>query len=198
MSSAKKPVIGVDIDDVIAAHIPDFVAYSNSMYGTDISEDTYHEDWPLLWNMSREETMKRARQFHDDRVPHFTPIDGAYEVLNALRKKYSLVIVTARPQYTIDITHQWVEEYFGNIFTERHFVPIWELNNSATKADICKQIGADYLIDDLPRHCNVAAEVGVKPLLFGEYAWRNHHPLHDAVTKVADWQAVARYFDVAG
>ena len=197
MSQSGKPVIGVDIDDVIAEHIPDFVAYTNQFYGTNISTDTYHEDWPLLWNIARDETMERARKFHSDRVRHFTPIKGADEVLQTLSQRYRLVIVTARPQYTIDHTHEWIERHFKDMFTERHFVPIWEEDSLVTKADICRQVGADYLIDDLPRHCNVAADAGITPLLFGNYTWRDDHPLHDSVVKVMDWREIAEYFDVA-
>ena len=98
----------------------------------------------------------------------------------------------------VEPTYEWVKKYFPGVFEGVHFVPIWETNNKVTKAEICQQIGADYLIDDLPRHCNLAAEVGIKALLFGDYSWNRNEEITEGVTRVKDWPAVVEYFDEKG
>ena len=65
----------------------------------------------------------------------------------------------------------------------------------ATKADIVKQIGADYLIDDQPKHCFAAAEAGITSLLFGDYRWNRNVKLPEGVVKVRTWHEVLEYFD---
>ena len=191
-----RETLAVDIDDVVAAHIPDFVEYSNRVYGTDLTVDTYTEDWSELWGVPFEEVLRRAKEFHKERLQHFEPIAEADYYLGKLAEKLDLIVVTARPKWNIDATHTWLDTHFKGYFTERHFVPIWEPGNTVTKGDICVQVGADYLLDDQPRHCNAAAELGVTALLYGEYQWRRDHKVHDDVIKVDDWQAVAEYFGV--
>lgn len=191
-----RQTIGVDIDDVIAAHIPAFIAFSNERLGTNLTVDQYNNDWLTLWNLDYDVMLERAGEFHRETVANYDRIEGADAVLKKLANKYRLVIVTARPKYNIDATHEWVSKYYRGIFDETHFVPIWEPGNTITKADICKQIGADYLIDDLPHHCNLAAEVGVKALLFGNYTWSADQTVHPDVVRVANWKAVGEYFNV--
>jgi hypothetical protein len=61
---------------------------------------------------------------------------------------------------------------------------------------ICQEIGAGYLIDDNVEHCRLAAEAGVKALLFGEYGWNKHLPTPPGVERVKDWKDVTDYFNV--
>jgi 5'(3')-deoxyribonucleotidase len=103
-------------------------------------------------------------------------------------------IVTARRAHLIDTTREWLANYFPGYFKDIHFVPIWEPGNTITKADICKQIEADYLIDDLPKHCNVAADGGIKAILFGDYSWNKNENLHSGVVKCKDWDSVLSLF----
>ncbi len=191
-----RQTIGVDIDDVIAAHIPAFIAYSNKHFGTNLTDDQYNNNWPELWKLDYDVMLKRAGEFHKETISNYERIADADVVLKKLSKKYKLVIITARHQYSIEATHEWIAKHYKGIFDETHFVPIWEPGNTITKADICRQIGADYLIDDLPHHCNLAAEVGIKALLFGNYAWSAEQIVHPDVMRVANWKEVGAYFHV--
>lgn len=192
----KQRTIAVDIDDVLAVQIPEFIKFSNQHYGTQLLEEEYVDNWPSVWGLPLEETLVRARKFHESRLSNFEKFEDALPVLKRLSEKYKLVIVTARQAYNMDATHEWINKHFQDVFQETHFVPIWVPNNTVSKADICQQIGADYLIDDQPKHCNVAAETGIQALLFGDYKWARHHKTHPDVVLVKDWQAVGGYFDV--
>lgn len=195
-SRIKKPTIAVDIDDVLAVQIPEFIKWSNQNYDTNLVADEYNDDWPTVWGLTLEEALSRARNFHEAKIGTFAKMEDAGPVLKRLSQHYRLVVVTARQAYNIDVTHNWINKHFQNIFEETHFVPIWEPGSKVTKADICRQIGADYLIDDQPKHCNLAAEIGIKPLLFGDYKWAKNCEIHKDVTTVANWHKVAAYFKV--
>jgi len=192
----RKTAIAIDADDVLAGHAEAFINFSNSNYGTDFSLEDYHDNWPELWDITHEEMEKRAKKFHTtESVAEYGLINEADAAIKSLSERYRLFVVTARPKYNIEPTRQWIDRHFSGAFDGIHFVPIWEINNQVTKADICRQIGADYLIDDLARHCNVAAEAGIKALLFGDYTWNRNEPVTLSVVRVKDWKEVLRYFE---
>lgn len=64
-----------------------------------------------------------------------------------------------------------------------------------TKGELAKSIGADYIIDDQIKHVLAAAELGIRGILFGDYAWNKADVLPDNVTRVNDWQEVLNYFE---
>ena len=193
---ADKFSIAIDADDVLAAHADAFIRFSNANYGTNFTVEDYHDDWPKLWNISHEEMEERAKRFHiTESVAKYELIKEADNALVKLGDKYRLFLVTARPKHNTEPTHEWINRNFPGLFEAIHFAPIWELNNTVTKADICRQIGAEYLIDDLPRHCNLAAQSGIKALLFGDYSWNRYEEVEDGVTRVKNWQQVLEYFD---
>ena len=194
----KKPIIAVDMDDVLAQHAEAFVAFSNANYGTKLTKDTYDETWANFWKVEWEEIERRAKEFHTpEGTFSYAKIEAAEPVLQALRGKYELVIVTARSENVIKATYAWLDKHFPDVFSDVHFVPIWVPNNTVTKAQICQQIGAEYLIDDVLRHCNLAAQGGIQALLFGDYNW-NKGETEPIVRRVKDWQAVLEYFDGLG
>lgn len=192
-----QPTIAVDLDDVLAQHAVAFIQFSNERYGTNLEPHEYDDEWENLWGKTEwDEIMRRADGFHThERTLSYGKIEEASPVLAALKQKYRLVIVTARPKHLIATTHEWLALHHADIFDEVHFVPIWEPDNKVTKADICKQIGATFLIDDSIKHCNIAAEGGIHPLLFGGYQWWSRHIIDPRITKVANWQQVKEYFD---
>lgn len=192
----KKATIGVDVDDVLADHAAAFIAFSNEYYGTNLTRETYTEKWLEFWPVDWDEIMRRAGEFHTpETTAAYAVLSGAQEALQALSKSYNLVVVTARTKTIVQTTHDWLGKHFEGVFSDVHFVPIWEENNTVTKADICKEIGADYLIDDVVRHCNIAAKGGITPLLFGNYVWNRSETVEPNVVRVADWNAVLEYFD---
>jgi 5'(3')-deoxyribonucleotidase len=190
-----KQSIAVDLDDVLACTAEALIAFSNAQYGTNFSIADYDEEWARLWNIGQAEVEKRSLEFHiPQNVLAFKVKTAAKPAIRKLSQKYELYIVTARSRRLINITKQWVEQHFGACFSDMHFVPIWEMSNQVTKSDICKQIGATYLIDDLPEHCNIAAANGITSILFGDYSWNHNRQVVPNVIRCADWSAVLSYF----
>lgn len=188
--------VAVDADDVLAAHIEAFIEFSNTHYGTSLAPEDYTENWGGLWGVDNNEVERRALEFHaPEIVGSFGRFDEAEFALRSLKKTRELVIVTARARRITETTLEWVERHFQGLFSEVHFVPIWEPGNTVTKADICRQIGADYLVDDLLKHCNVAAEAGIQPVWFNRIKWKQDGQPHPNVVQVENWRQVAEFFN---
>jgi len=200
-----KPIIIVDIDDVLSASAEGFADYSNATWGSGITAEDYHEDWAIPWSVTREEAARRALEYHQvaahGRYKHFPE---ALSVLRNLAKRYDLIAVTSRRSSVKAATDEWLANYFPNLFKEVIFAGMWddhtdkniEAKLDVTKTDICLSLGAKFIIDDQLKHCQSAAQAGIKALLFGDYRWnRTREPLHKNVVRLHDWQAVKDYFD---
>ncbi|HYF97093.1 MAG TPA: hypothetical protein VD947_03590 [Patescibacteria group bacterium] len=194
-----KPVIAVDIDDVLALSVEKFIEWSNDRFGTDIKVDGYTEDWSELWGISQSETTDRVNQMYREGIPaQYSKIDDAVEVLNKLKDRHELIIATARRNAEHMLTRDWVKKHYPAVFKDVHFAGIWdeitEHSPKKTKARLCRQLGVDYLIDDQVKHCIGASRVGVQALLFGDYPWNRNAKLVKGVERVHSWREVEDYF----
>lgn len=197
----KKPVIAIDVDDVLAASAESWVGFSNEKWGTHLTVDDYDEDWAKMWGVDHEEQIKRAQTVYDSLiVSDFRRYDAALPVLKELTKKYELVIATSRIQAMHAETREWLDKHYAGIFSDFHGSGLFDVltpdSPKGTKADLIKRIGADYLIDDQPKHCLAVADLGIETILFGDYSWnRDIGEIPPRVTRCVDWAAVGKYFD---
>lgn len=195
----KKPVIAVDIDDVLALSVDSFISWSNEKFGTNIKFEDYIEDWSELWNISQGETTKRVNRMYEEGLPsRYSHIEEAVKVLNKLKTDYELIVATARRSAEHLVTKSWIKQHYPSVFKDVHFAGIWdeitEESPQKTKAKLCRELGVDYLIDDQLKHCIGAHNVGVKALLYGDYPWNAHADLPKGIIRVSNWQEVESYF----
>lgn len=202
---SERKVIAVDIDDVLSKSAAGFTTYSNAKWKHNLTEEDYLEDWATVWRVSDEEMIRRANHIHDSGVfASYGCFEEALDVLTRLRERYVLAVVTSRRVVVKNITDEWLKRHFRGVFSEVHYAGIWDTDEHPThqlhmtKVGLCREIGADYLIDDQVKHSVAVAEAGVEALLFGDYKWNAVEQLPPRVTRVADWQAVERYFDAQG
>ena len=199
-AKTKKPIIAVDIDDVLSASAAGFVAYTNTKWGTNLGIDDYDEDWVKLWEVDHATGKARAHEYYNAGVvSRYENFDEALPVLTKLSKDYGLVIATSRVIHVKEDTLEWLDRHYNGVFSAVHLAGIYDdLHEDAilrTKADLCKSIGAQYLIDDQPKHCIAVAEIGIKGLLFGDYSWNRQVTLKPGMARVRSWQEVEKYFD---
>lgn len=201
-----RPVIAVDIDDVLSASAKGFVEYSNKKWGTNLKPDDYDEHWAQIWQIDYEEELKRRDTILRERLfTRYSFFDEAKPALARLAKNYKLVIITSRGSHISKDTKEWIGLHFENIFSEIHFAKIWDQNHlhtteklKLTKAELCREAGASYLIDDHPKHCIAAAKLGIRTLLFGNYGWNKDTKLVPGMVRVRNWKEVLEYFDESG
>lgn len=196
----KKPIVAVDIDDVLAANAKAFVDYTNKKWGTSLTIDDYDEHWAKVWKTDLVETVRRADEMHD--VGHFGRHEHSTEakpVLEKLSEKYDLMVVTARRKSIEAETLAWLDKNYKDVFKNVHFAGIWDTITDGsihmTKADVLKDVGASYLIDDQLKHCLAANKTGVKTILFGDYSWNQSDNLPKSIVRCHSWTDVLEYFD---
>lgn len=202
----KKQTIAVDIDDVLAANAEAFVKFSNDRWGTHLTVDDFTENWAEMWQVEHDEWIARRHAVIDSKLhTSYRFFEEARPVLKELKKRYKLIVVSARSKQISKDTTDWIGRNFADIFTEIHYAKIWDDMDrpihekiKLTKKDILQQVGADYLIDDQLKHCTAAAEAGIESLLFGDYAWNQAKRLPARVTRIKDWQSVLEFFDAKG
>jgi uncharacterized HAD superfamily protein len=202
----RRQIIAVDLDDVLSATAEGFAMYINERWGGDHRADNYLEEWAVFWGVSLEEALKRSEEYHaSDAVAQYRHDERASSVLRELHLRYDMVVVTSRRSALKQHTDVWLEKHFPGLFKEVRYAGIWDVSHNTdqevqlrlnqTKAEICREIGADYLIDDHPKHCIGAAEAGLKAVLFGEYTWNQVPKLPAGVTRACNWDEVKEYFD---
>lgn len=197
----RRPLIAVDIDDVLAANAKGLVDFSNARWGTTLTPADYEEDWAVMWQIETEHARARANEFFESKMlREFEHDIEALSVLHQLKERYDLIIVTARRTQTKGDTLDWIKEKYPGIFQEDRifFAGIWDEAHpeaiKKTKGALLKELGADYLIDDQPKHCIGALQEGVQPLLFGNYRWNQVDELPEGITRVDGWADVLEYF----
>ncbi len=198
-----KPTIAFDIDDVLAANAEGFTEFSNNRWGTHLKPDDYTEHWSEMWGIDHTETVKRRNLILSEKLfTSYRFFNEAKAVLNKLSQSYKLVVVSSRSNEIHKETLEWLNSEFKAIFSEIHFAQIWDDPNlhvlkklKMTKTDVCQQIGADYLVDDQPKHCIAAAKAGITAVLFGEYGWNRNVKLIKNLIRALNWEEVQKYFD---
>jgi 5'(3')-deoxyribonucleotidase len=171
--------------------------YMNDTYGFKHTEADYlvtgpfENYWERIWQLDPEQAQKRYEAFVvSSYKENLEPMKDALDTLKNLRKRYDLVIVTSRDHRTVEWTHNALSKHYPNIFDDVHFVPLWGNGEKVTKAKICVEIGASYLLDDNYEHCKLAAETGIEAILFGDYGWNRNQALVKGMVRCKNWQAV--------
>ncbi|MCL2280971.1 hypothetical protein FWC31_03785 [Candidatus Saccharibacteria bacterium] len=198
---SNKPIIAVDIDDVLTVLAPKIIEYSNKNLGCNLTLDDYDDWWAKMWGVDVDETIRRAQMiFADPEIyPNLSVMRGAQSALDKLTTRYKIVVLTSRPLFILDTTTTWINRNFPmieEIFLSGNYDNPDRHSGKRNKGDIVKEIGAMYFIDDQPKHTNAAAERGIESILFGDYGWNRDVEIAPGVTRVADWGGVADYFGV--
>ncbi len=200
-----RPIIAVDVDDVLSLSAKGFSEYSNKRWGGSTRPEDYTEEWAVFWKLPLNEAIIRAEEFSgSDAVYFYEHFEESLPVLEASRRSYDLVIVTSRRSELKGHTDRWLEERFPGIFTAVHYAGIWDTDEHVsnklkqTKTEVCRQLGASYLIDDQTKHCIAAQGAGLQALLFGDYAWNQSEAVSPDIVRVSGWQEVKEYFDAKG
>jgi 5'(3')-deoxyribonucleotidase len=199
----KKPIIAIDIDDVIAAGTDSFRQEVNKLMGTNLTPEDYQvpgDFWGYYERVWANHGIENVPRVQLDVVmitdqSHVPLLPGASFAIGELSKRFEIIIVTARDQKWEKATLIWLKSHFGDTFKSVHFAGNSDDKSAKTKGQLCVEVGAGYLIDDNPHNGMTAVDEGLKGILFGEYGW--HHEAPDVLIRCRDWPAVLEYFQDA-
>jgi uncharacterized HAD superfamily protein len=196
-----KPIIAVDIDDVLVPHAQKLIDWYNQEYGTKLTLSHHHTKDPKPWGtQSVEEAIRRVRNYVNSGVLFkHQPVTESIEALKKLSEDYGLVIITGRDLIIEAGTRDWIKKHYPGLFESVHFSALYSLEGKArSKVEICKMTNASYLIDDSLDQALEVPQIGTTVLLFGDYPWNETDKPLPGVVRVANWQEVVEYFDGRG
>jgi 5'(3')-deoxyribonucleotidase len=193
-----KPVIAIDIDEVLSPFVDGLITWHNREFGTSFHfQDFFSYEFNKVWGGDLESAVGKCSLHFEIREP-VLPIENALRVLNSLKKSYELIIVTSRMLKHKSQTEAWLEQHFPKIFSAIVHCNIWDKSQDPRpilkKSVACLQYHAQYLIDDAPMYIEEAAGTGIQGLLFGEYPWNRQIQDHPLIHRVNNWDAVEHYF----
>jgi 5'(3')-deoxyribonucleotidase len=191
-----KPVIAVDVDEVLSPFVNGLVPWHNAKYGTNLQFEDFHSyQFNKVWGGDLNEAISKCAFYFENREP-VSPLNDAVDVLQKLQKSFELIVVTSRMLQHKSQTESWIDEHFPNIFSAVLICNHWNKDGGPAikKSTACLNYGARYLIDDIPHYVEDAVSEGVSGLLFGNYPWNRSVTQHPNINRVANWQAVANFF----
>ncbi|MBU1092695.1 hypothetical protein KJ836_03440, partial [Patescibacteria group bacterium] len=188
--------IAVDLDDVLASFIAEFLKWYNPQHNTNWQfDDVVDYHWPNFMHITTEQAIKDAHDFF--LTPEFADLPlmpGAKEFVNQLSSDHELYLVTARQHIVEDITRAWANKNFSNNFKEIVFANHYAMDGSKSisKGELCCQLGCEVLIDDDSRHISSVAEKGIKTILIDK-PWNQSQELPVGAIRAYNWDDVVQF-----
>jgi uncharacterized HAD superfamily protein len=211
ISNNNKIRIAVDVDEVLGEFLPNLLIYHNRKYNTvHTFNDYYSYCFSLVWNCTDIEQTKRVNEFAYDNelgLHNLNPIQDSLQILTKYSNKFEYHVVTARSNEFRDITINWINKHFPNLFTTINCCnEHGSVGPRYTKADIISKLGCILLIDDsLKNAINVSPIVKHGVLLFdldGQYRWNSDEQitklklkLHSNIKRVKSWNDVGEILE---
>lgn len=197
-----KPIIAFDLDDVLADSTEFWRTEVNKRTGAKLSKQhykikgSYSSYYEEVWQIHGIDHLIKTDDLDDQMIRDQSEVfvsTEAIEVLGELAKDYDLAIVSARTAQQSAETMKWLAANYGDIFSHVRLADGPIGINKKNKGEICKEIGASWLVDDHVDHCIAAQNNGLTGILFGEYGWQHTAPKE--LTRCKNWATVLEYFD---
>lgn len=182
--------IAIDLDDVLALSLIDFIDFYNEKFENKITvEDFTGFSLNESIGMPLEEERKLLEEYdashHYDNIK---PLEGVREAIKELSKNHKLFIVTSRPQKREDQTREWLIKYIEGI-EDVFFIRQEYGGESKTKGEVCKEIGAEILIEDNLGYAKSCVDEGIRVLLF-DYPYNREENISQLITRVKSWEEI--------
>lgn len=192
MNSEHKRKIGFDLDDVLLNFSDALRFHLNKLLEKNFERsDMVSFRIENVYGITGEEMRKLIGDFysHTDHI-NAKPIHGAVEAISALSENNNLYIITAKPDHLQDMTLEWVNKYFPNIFQEIHFANHFnDSKKKRMKSEICKEIGLEIFVDDALDNSTELSKNGIK-VLMPDRPWNQANDLPELVTRVYSWEEI--------
>lgn len=211
------PVVAVDIDEVLCETVAALLDWHNVEYGTCLSVDdfiSYHFQHVRGFGDAPMTKTKLLEFFGSPAFEAVRPLKEAGDVLRKHKHSYHFVCVTSRSRFLAPQTASLLSKHFSGIFDDNgSYVPGYRVVMTEaygdfaspgavkrTKGQVCKEINAAILIDDMPSYCIEAAACVPLVVLHGAYPWNSgpqamdlpSTPLPSNVLRTTAWRDIDR------
>ncbi len=183
--------IVVDIDEVMANFLEQFIQFQEKKYGRTIQFENY-TSYSLkdFFGVSEEEELKQIYEFYTTEFfKKIKPMPNSKESLEKLKGQgHRLFVVTARQNHIAKETINWVKIHYPNIFEDIIITNEGEKTASyEKKVDVCTTIGAEIIIEDSFKNASEAAREGMKAILFNK-PWNQREQDCEGIFRVNSWE----------
>ena len=187
--------IGIDFDETVADSIKAIIALHNEQYGTDYKKEEVTEyRVENVWGGTTEEWGAKLDDFLSAKnAKRLDPVPGAIPAIDALKSAgHELYIVTARGDEGVEATELWLEKHLPATFKGVHYGHgrSDDPAKKREKADICRELGVELMIEDHIEVAKKCAAEGTKVLLLDQ-PW-NQGALPPGVERVYSWEEIVK------
>lgn len=193
VKNQKSKRIGFDFDEVLMNFCDPLRLYSNNIDRTNLQGEHYTSyDLSKTWKCTPEEATKRVIDFYYSEH-HFNalPVEGAVEGIKILKEDYDLFVITSRPEKIREITTDWLDKYFPNMFEEIHLTNLFYSegeNKICSKKEVCLELGLEAFVDDALHYAYDVSSAGIPVLLYNTP--RNQGMVEPPIMRVHSWQDI--------
>jgi uncharacterized HAD superfamily protein len=198
---SKKLTIAVDCDDVLVDTMPMIARLYNDAYGTSLTLADFYQEDARPWGVA--DIKVASARFHELlKADHdqLVPAQSTIDAVRRLSERHELHLISGRNHDLEPHTRNLIKTYFDGCFATIELTSMYDDSRRRTKGQVCKQIGADVLIDDHPVHIqSVIDEAGLKEVIvFGQYPW-NSGVLPTGAVRCLSWSEIETEIDrIAG
>lgn len=192
-----RPTIAIDIDDVLADSTESLRLLVNKRTGANLTSEHYKIDaeyggyYERVWVEHGLNEKVSYRDLEKEMVVDVPPMSGVDFAIHELSKKFHVILVTARDKAWEGSTRAWLKMHFGHDDVGLYFCESHKNTKAMTKGQLCKELGAELLIDDNVDHCKSALHEGIQAVLFGNYGW--HKDVPEGLVRCEDWPSILEY-----
>lgn len=173
------------------------------IYHTKVLDTSEIFDYNLgrVWGCPLEEAFEIVDAFfNSEYFETMVPVPGAQKAIGRLDEEgHDLIVVTSRPGWMQYKTLDQIAEHYPGRFQDALFSGEWSKNPNSgkSKGEICRDIGAERIVDDRFKYCNDAIRFLEKAYLLdldGKYAWnhKNGLILPAGIQRVKSWEEIIK------
>ena len=180
--------IGIDMDDVIADTIDEFIKFFNDKYYKNIqlSEWKNYHTWDCdFFKGDKSEGIALFDEFFCLKAQKIKPIKDSREILSELGKNNELFIITSRDIRFKNETEKFLTQNFPSINFKIIFSG--EIYGGKSKSQIARELNLDFMIDDNLDYAEACVQEGIRVLLFDK-PWNQGDS--GKVERVYDWKEI--------
>jgi uncharacterized protein len=185
--------IAIDLDDVTVQLTVDLTKEYNRQFNTSFTQEDHTVfDLSKVWKCSPEDMMEFVYSFYRSPImKSLPPVPGAVEGITALSKHNSVCFITSRPEFTKQLTLDWLHTHFPKQDMPVYFTNQFALahDNKVKKSDICKQMGVEVIIEDGPAYAVDCSENNIIVFLI-DRPWNQSVEENDNIIRVKTWKEV--------
>lgn len=187
MSSPEREIVAFDFHEVICALAEPYFDSCNQAEGTDLHVDTMrHYNLLRARGLPKGEDLDHLYRFIDaeEQAGDMVPISGAVEHITAIHQVYDLCLISTLQSSHFEATADFLDKFFPGCFKSLYLEGLPDrMGLERPKLDVCKEVGAVALVDDMTEHLDRSLKAGVLGIRFGNYPWNCDQPLPAGVVQ---------------